>query len=156
MPSSSCSLLEQIKSNHPSHGRKFSANYLRRLREKWLRRLKRLSYLTKNLHHHRRTRSTAPSPDHVYYRVQISPPPPVEEITSRIYDATALGEPMAVGKDKKKVCWYALNLDVTSRRWMLHHVHHTDSVASRALHQVIMDVTSDRGLKPMSPFSLGF
>ncbi|WZZ29329.1 hypothetical protein YC2023_012730 [Brassica napus] len=41
-------------------------------------------------------------------------------------------------------------------RWMLHHVHHTDSVASRALHQVIMDVTSDRGLKPMSPFSLGF
>ena len=39
---------------------------------------------------------------------------------------------------------------------MLHHVHHTDSVASRALHQVIMDVTSERGLKPMSPFSLGF
>ncbi|CAF1926476.1 unnamed protein product [Brassica napus] len=31
-----------------------------------------------------------------------------------------------------------------------------DSVALRALHQVIMDVTSDRGLKPMSPFSLGF
>ncbi|KAF3570301.1 hypothetical protein F2Q69_00063574 [Brassica cretica] len=30
-------------------------------------------------------------------------------------------------------------------RWMLHH--HTDSVASRALHQVIMDVTSDRGLR---------
>ncbi|KAF3581909.1 hypothetical protein DY000_02032053 [Brassica cretica] len=37
------------------------------------------------------------------------------------------------------------------RRWMLHHVHHTDSVASRALHQVIMDVTSDRGLRLMSP-----
>ncbi|KAF3486121.1 hypothetical protein F2Q69_00052662 [Brassica cretica] len=34
----------------------------------------------------------------------------------------------------------------TRKRWMLHHVHHTDSVASRALHQVIMDVTSDRGL----------
>ncbi|KAL0668857.1 hypothetical protein Bca4012_031561 [Brassica carinata] len=41
-------------------------------------------------------------------------------------------------------------------RWMLHYVHHTDSVASRALHQVIMDVTSDRGLRPMSPYNLGF
>ncbi|KAF2590037.1 hypothetical protein F2Q70_00038228 [Brassica cretica] len=32
---------------------------------------------------------------------------------------------------------------------MLHHVHHTDSVASRALHQVIMDVTSDRRIRHM-------
>lgn len=31
------------------------------------------------------------------------PPPAEEEITSRIYDATALGEPMAVGRDKKRV-----------------------------------------------------
>ncbi|WZZ65846.1 hypothetical protein YC2023_077216 [Brassica napus] len=55
--------------------------------------------------------------------------------------------------------WYIWHLKVhlvhlllggfKSRRWMLHHVHHTDSVASRALHQVIMDVTSDRGLRPM-------
>ncbi|CAG7909554.1 unnamed protein product [Brassica rapa] len=39
---------------------------------------------------------------------------------------------------------------------MLHHVYHTDSVVSRALHQVIMDVTSDRGFRPMSLYSLGF
>ncbi|CAN7138036.1 unnamed protein product [Brassica rapa subsp. narinosa] len=36
-------------------------------------------------------------------------PSPVEEITSRIYDATALGEPMAVGKDKKRVWEKLLN-----------------------------------------------
>ncbi|XP_010534634.1 PREDICTED: protein RETICULATA-RELATED 6, chloroplastic [Tarenaya hassleriana] len=30
-------------------------------------------------------------------------PPPEEAITSRIYDATAIGEPMALGKDKRKV-----------------------------------------------------
>lgn len=37
------------------------------------------------------------------------PPPLIEEITSRIYDATALGEPMAVGKDKKRVWEKLLN-----------------------------------------------
>ncbi|KAL0877007.1 hypothetical protein Bca101_026712 [Brassica carinata] len=45
---------------------------------------------------------------------------------------------------------------VASRRWMLYHIHYTDSVASRALHQVIMDVTTDRGLRPMNPYSLEF
>lgn len=30
----------------------------------------------------------------------------------------------------KTICWCALNLDVTSRRWMLHHEHHTNSFAS--------------------------
>lgn len=43
-----------------------------------------------------------------------APPPPVsvakeEAINSRIYDATALGEPMAVGKDKKRVWEKLLN-----------------------------------------------
>lgn len=42
------------------------------------------------------------------------PPPPVsvekeETITSRIYDASVLGEPMAVGKDKKRVWEKLLN-----------------------------------------------
>jgi len=40
------------------------------------------------------------------------PPPPVEKeeaITSRIYDASVLGEPMAVGKDKKRVWEKLLN-----------------------------------------------
>ncbi|KAK1256638.1 hypothetical protein QJS04_geneDACA024655 [Acorus gramineus] len=35
-----------------------------------------------------------------------APPPPVpaeEEITSRVYDATAIGEPLAVGKDKSRL-----------------------------------------------------
>ncbi|KAL9832555.1 Protein RETICULATA-RELATED 6 [Arabidopsis thaliana] len=43
------------------------------------------------------------------------PPPPVnkeETITSRIYDATAIGEPMAMGKDKKKVWEKLLNARV--------------------------------------------
>lgn len=45
---------------------------------------------------------------------ETAPPLPVsvekeEAITSRIYDATALGEPMAVGKDKKRVWEKLLN-----------------------------------------------
>ncbi|CAH8265433.1 unnamed protein product [Arabidopsis lyrata] len=44
--------------------------------------------------------------------VTAPPPPPVEKeelITSRIYDASVLGEPMAVGKDKKRVWEKLLN-----------------------------------------------
>ncbi|XP_010516216.1 PREDICTED: protein RETICULATA-RELATED 6, chloroplastic-like [Camelina sativa] len=46
-----------------------------------------------------------------------SPPPPAsvnkeETITSRIYDATAIGEPMAMGKDKKKVWEKLMNARV--------------------------------------------
>ncbi|KAF3522642.1 hypothetical protein F2Q69_00049148 [Brassica cretica] len=45
------------------------------------------------------------------------PPPPTsvnkeETITSRIYDATAIGEPMAMGKDKKKVWEKLMNARV--------------------------------------------
>ena len=47
------------------------------------------------------------------------PPPPQstsvnkeETITSRIYDATAIGEPMAMGKDKKKVWEKLMNARV--------------------------------------------
>ncbi|EOA23537.1 hypothetical protein CARUB_v10016732mg [Capsella rubella] len=41
-----------------------------------------------------------------------SPPPAEETITSRIYDATAIGEPMAMGKDKKKVWEKLMNARV--------------------------------------------
>ncbi|CAA7060438.1 unnamed protein product [Microthlaspi erraticum] len=42
-----------------------------------------------------------------------APPPPKEEtITSRIYDATAIGEPMAIGKDKNKVWEKLMNARV--------------------------------------------
>ncbi|ESQ44472.1 hypothetical protein EUTSA_v10005804mg [Eutrema salsugineum] len=46
-----------------------------------------------------------------------TPPPPTsvnkeETITSRIYDATAIGEPMALGKDKKKVWEKLMNARV--------------------------------------------
>ncbi|KAL1191468.1 Protein RETICULATA-RELATED 6 [Cardamine amara subsp. amara] len=45
-----------------------------------------------------------------------TPPPPAvnkeETITSRIYDATAIGEPMAMGKDKKKVWEKLMNARV--------------------------------------------
>ncbi|CAH2058626.1 unnamed protein product [Thlaspi arvense] len=55
--------------------------------------------------------SVAPPPPPV---ATAPPPPPVsvakeDAITSRIYDATALGEPMAVGKDKKRVWEKLLN-----------------------------------------------
>lgn len=52
----------------------------------------------------------------------VTPPPPPppqstsvnkeETITSRIYDATAIGEPMAMGKDKKKVWEKLMNARV--------------------------------------------
>lgn len=42
-----------------------------------------------------------------------APSPPKEEtITSRIYDATAIGEPMAIGKDKNKVWEKLMNARV--------------------------------------------
>ncbi|XP_021732567.1 protein RETICULATA-RELATED 6, chloroplastic-like [Chenopodium quinoa] len=57
-------------------------------------------------------RSAVVKADEKLPEAAITPPPPekkVEEISSRIYDATAIGEPLAVGKDKSKVWEKVMN-----------------------------------------------
>lgn len=57
-------------------------------------------------------RSAVVKADEKLPETPVIPPPPEkkeEEITSRIYDATAIGEPLAVGKDKSKVWEKVMN-----------------------------------------------